>query len=549
MRKSNQNLVFKNGAIYTVDQGRNWVEAMAISGGRIVYTGANQGLGPYLGPDMVVVDLEGKMVLPGFVDAHAHPSHAMDLVSNISLYGLDSVEEYRDEIAGYVASHEAAEVIRGSGWDNRFFSSRGPDKAILDALVPDRPVSLISYDGHSVWVNSITLERAQITGETPDPEGGYIERDPDTGEPNGTLRETAMLLVEKVIPDYSIAERKHALLAYQEMAARAGVTLSHDAMLEAPAIAAFRELADEGLLTMRFRGSLLMEPDRDVAKQVASVVEERSHDSHPYFQVSAAKIFVDGVIEGGTAYLHAEYKHKPGFRGEPIWDPQILNTMSAALDSAQVQIHVHVIGDAATEITLDALQYTREKNGGRDSRHLITHLQLVAPEDLPRFKQLGVIGVPQPFWFKVDDYYRKLALPYLGKERADAQYPMKSFIDSGVIMASSSDFPVTIPFAPLIGIQRGITRSETGRESEEVLWSEERVSLEEMIASFTYNGAYANFLEDETGSLEVGKQADGVVLDRNIFDLPPSEISETKVLLTLVEGNVVFKDEDFDQDI
>jgi predicted amidohydrolase YtcJ len=483
VQESIPNLVLKNGSVYSVDRERNWAQAIAIAEGEIAFVGSNEGLEPFVTSDTVVIDLDGKMVLPGFVDAHAHPSWAMDYVGNINLYLLSSIEEYTQVIAEYADSHPSAEVLRGSGWDNRFFSSHGPDKATLDALVPDRPLSLMSYDGHSLWVNSATLERARITKDTPDPDGGLIERDPATGEPSGTLRETALQLVEKVLPDYTIAERKNALLAYQEMAVRAGVTLSHDAMLEGPSIAAFEELAKENLLKIRFRGSLLMEPDQGIKEQVESMLGVRSRYTHPYFQVNAAKIFVDGVIEGGTAYLLEPYEHRPDFRGEPIWRPGILNQMSAALDKEGVQIHVHVIGDAAARITLDALAYAREMNGTRDSRHLVTHLQLVKPEDIPRFHELGVIGVPQPFWFKVDDYYRNLALPYLGKTRADSQYPMRSFIDSGVVMASASDFTVTIPFDPLIGIQTGITRSAVGLEPEEVLWPEEKATLDEMIES------------------------------------------------------------------
>jgi predicted amidohydrolase YtcJ len=176
---------------------------------------------------------------------------------------------------------------------------------------------------------------------------------------------------------------------------------------------------------------------------------------------------------------------------------------------------------------------------------MITHLQLVRPEDIQRFKQLGVIGVPQPFWFKIDEYYSELALPYLGKERADIQYPMQSFIDAGVIMASASDFPVTIPFDPVIAIQLGITRSEIGKSSEKILWPEESASLEDMITSFTINGVYANFLEKDTGSIEVGKQADLVVLDQNLFEIPSTEIADSKVLLTMVAGKQVYRDPGF----
>jgi predicted amidohydrolase YtcJ len=547
VKKTKPSLILKNGLVYSVDQDRSWAQGVVISDGRIVYVGSNEGLEPFVSSSSAVIDLNGKMVLPGFSDAHAHPSHAMDYVENISLYQLDSIDAYLQAVREYAEKRTDAELLRGSGWDNRLFSSRGPEKELLDDLAPDKLVALVSYDVHSTWVNSFTLDKAGITKATPDPEGGYIERDPDTGDPSGTLRESAMRMVDAVVPDYSIEERKRALLAYQEMAARCGVTLSHDAMLEPQSISAFREMEAEGSLSMRFHGSLLMEPEIRAKEQVKALLEEQSRNRHSFFQVSAAKIFVDGVIEGGTAYLHEPYKHKPDFRGEPIWSPEILNNMVAALDKENIQIHFHVIGDAATEITLDALENALRQNGKRDSRHLITHLQLVTPKDIARFGELGIVGVPQPFWFKVDEYYEKLARPYLGKARADVQYPMKSFIESGVIMASASDFPVTIQFDPLIGVQIGMTRSLPGVEPEVVLWRDERATLDDMIASFTINGAYANFIEHETGSLEVGKRADVIVLDQNLFDIPPAEISQTRVLLTLADGVVVFRDTDFEQ--
>ena len=545
MNDKNPNLVLQNGSIYTVVGERGWAQAMAIENDRIMFVGTNSEVEPFIGSSTDVIDLEGKMVLPGFVDAHAHPSQAMYLVGSINLHSLDSLELYQKTIADFVESHPNAEAFKGGGWTDGLFPKLGPSKEFLDAIIPDRPVSLISYDGHSLWVNSVTLERAGVTKDTPDPEGSIIERDPETGEPSGTLREEAMKLVEYVIPDYSLEERKNALIAYQEMAAQAGITLVHDAMVDAQSIAVFKELEAEGLLKMRFRSSITMDPDQGIEGQIQTVLQERSKNTGAYFQTNTAKIFVDGVIEGGTGYLFEPYEHKPGFRGEPIWGPEALNSMCAALDKENIQIHVHVIGDAAACITLDALEYAYEINGKRDSRHLITHLHLVRPEDILRFKQLGVIGVPQPFWFKIDEYYWELALPYLGKERADRQYPMQSFIDAGVIMASASDFPVTIPFDPVIAIQLGITRSEIGKATEEILWPEERAGLEDMITSFTTNGAFANFLENETGSIEVGKQADLVVLDQNLFEIPSTEIANTKVLLTLVGGKQVYRDPGF----
>ncbi|RLD96900.1 MAG: amidohydrolase [Bacteroidetes bacterium] len=538
-------LVLKNGSIYTVDQNQSWAEAIVIRAGLIEYIGSNEGADSHTNPDSQVVDLKGKMVLPGFVDAHAHASQAMDLVGNISLYDGETLTDYIQSISDFVEKNPDRAFYRGSGWGDTFFTSLGPEKISLDNILPDRPIALISYDGHSMWVNSTTLEQAGINRETKDPDGGKIERNPDTGEPSGTLRETAFKLVEDVIPDHSLEERKNALMEYQKMAAKTGITLTHDPMLDTESITAYNELAGEGNLKMRFRGSITLEADQDIKTQVDLVVAEKEKNSHPYFQTLSAKIFVDGVIEGGTAYLLEPYAHRPDFRGEPIWGPKLLNDICALLDREYIQIHLHVIGDAAARITLNAIEHTRNENGKRDSRHSITHIHLVDPEDIPRFKELDIIGLPQPFWFIVDDYYDELALPYLGQERAGRQYPMQSLIDSGVVMASSSDFPVTIPFDPLIAIQTGITRSSVEKNEDRVLWPEERSSLEDLIRSFTYNGAYANFLEDEIGSLEIGKKADLIVLDQNLFEIPAGKIAEVEVLLTMVEGDVVYKGIEF----
>ena len=545
MDKVNANLVLKNGAVYTVDKKRSWAQAVAIADRKIAFVGTNSEVESSITPDTIVLDLNGRMVLPGFIDAHSHPSHGMDYFGNINLYLLDSIENYQKEITKYVVNNPEKSAYRGSGWSDSLFPIIGPAKEILDAIVTDRPISLVSYDGHSLWVNSITLKRAGITKYTPNPDGGVIERDLETGEPHGTLRETAMSLVEGIFPDYSTDERINALLAFQEMASRAGVTMTHDAMLDAQCIAAFKQLESDGHLEMRFRGAVTMHPDLPIDEQINNLLEQRSSNAHPRFQINTAKIFVDGVVEGGTAYLLDPYDHKPDFSGIPIWNPDLLNEITSALDKEKVQIHVHVIGDAAVRITLDALEYAQGVNGKRDSRHLLTHLQLVTPGDISRFNQLGVIGVPNPYWFKIDDYYHTLAFPYLGADRADRQYPMRSFLDAGVVMASASDFPVTIHFDPVIGIQLGITRSEIGVTRAGVLWSEERASLEQMITSFTYNGAYANFLENQIGSLEVGKQADLIVVDQNLFEIPQTEIANTKVLLTYVGGQEVFRAAEF----
>jgi len=548
MNKDFSTMVLKNGVIYTVDISLPWAQAIVIKDGIVEFVGSDQEVESYLNSDSYVIDLAGKMVLPGFVDAHAHPSHAMDLVGNISLYSTENLDDYVQIITEFVKEHPEREFYRGSGWADTFFSNLGPGKEALDTILPDRPIALVSYDGHSMWVNSVTLERANITKDTLDPDGGRIERNPETGEPTGTLRETAFKLIEDVIPEHSLEEQKNALIEYQNMAVRAGITLVHDAMLDTESITAYNELAETGQLRMRFRGSITLEADQEIQPQIELVLSEKEKNTDPFFQTLSAKIFVDGVIEGGTAYLLEPYAHQPDFRGEPIWSPELLKKTCDALEKEKIQIHLHVIGDAAARNTLDALEHAREIHAERDSRHSVTHLHLVDPVDIPRFKDLEIVGLPQPFWFKIDDYYHELALPYLGKERADNQYPMQCLIDAGVIMASGSDFPVTIPFDPLIAIQTGITRSTPEEDNGEVLWPEECSNLEDMIRSFTYNGAYANFLENEIGSLEVGKKADLIILEKDLFEIPVKQIAETKVLLTMIDGNVVFRGTDFPGD-
>jgi predicted amidohydrolase YtcJ len=319
--------------------------------------------------------------------------------------------------------------------------------------------------------------------------------------------------------------------------------MCHDAILDADQLTGYKDLEAAGALRMNMRGSILIEPDRPAGNQIEYMLEQRASNRHPKFQTNTAKLFVDGVVEGGTAYLLEPYANNAEYYGELIWEPGALNEICVALDKEQVQIHIHIIGDAAARIALDALEFAQEKNGTRDARHMITHLQLVAPEDILRFHQLDVIGLPNPYWFKIDEYYHLLSVPYLGEERAKIQYPMRSFLEAGVRMASASDFPVTVPFDPLIGMEIGVTRSPLGTITEEILWPEERVSLEAMVASFTINGAYANFLESQTGSLEVGKRADFVVLDQNIYNLQPNEIAKAKVLQTYLDGEEVYNAE------
>ncbi len=534
-------LVLKNGIIHTMSGAGVRAEALAVKDGKFLFIGTNKAVKRFLGKETQILDLGRKLVLPGFIDSHCHPSAAIEQFGAVALFGMRSVAEYQKAIVDFVNAHPGITVIRGSGWSNTVFGPAGPNKVILDEIVKDLPVALSSEDGHSTWVNSETLNLAGVTKETKNPPGGIIERDPMTGEPNGTLRESADALVSNVIPDYTVEEVARGLEEYQTMALALGITTAHEASLVVGAndLKAYKALETSAKLRMRFRASLFTDPEKG-PEQVLELAAERDRNQDPLFQTRAAKIFIDGVIEGGTAYLKEPYACKPGFRGEPLWAPEALDRICAALDKEGFQLHFHAIGDAAVAEALNGIAYAARINGRRDSRAMLTHLQLVSPEDILRFKTLGAVAVTQPFWFMKDDYYSNIQVPYLGLKRADEEYPMESFFKAGVTVTSSSDYTVTIPCDPIQAIQIGMTRSRPGStDPGAVLWPEERASLEQMIASFTINGAYANFLENTTGTIETGKSADLVVLDKNLFELPADEIGTAKVILTLFEGRQV----------
>lgn len=539
-------LVLTNALVYTADARETRAEAVAVRDGAIIFVGDPAAAAARVGPATRVLDLGGRMVLPGFIDSHAHPIQAAQSLFGVVLQGLPSIDAYQNAVGAFARAHPGAAAIRGAGWSNTLFPKTGPDRALLDAVAKDVPVVLSSEDGHSVWVNSKALEMAGITAGTPDPPGGVIERGPG-GRPSGTLRESAAAPAAGLIPGFSQSELERGLEAYQSMALALGITTAHDASIDAGGRepAAYRALEKTHRLKMRFRASLYADPGKGL-EQTDALAGEREKNSGPLFQTNTAKLFIDGVVEGVTAYLNEPYAHRPGFRGRPLWEPAALNAMCAALAGRGFQLHFHAIGDAAAAEALDAVEFAEASTGRRDQRPLLTHLQLVAPADILRFKKTGAVAVPQPYWFIKDDYYYNLQVPYLGKERADREYPMESFFAAGVPAASSSDFPVTVPPNPLEGIRAGVTRLKPGVDDpREILWPEERASLVQMIDSFTRWGAWANSLEDVTGSIEIGKSADLIVLDHDLFAIPAAEINRARVLLTLFQGRTVYRDPSF----
>ena len=543
-------LIFTNGAIYTVDAVRSWAQAIAIDEGKIVYVGGNQGAEAFQGDNTQVIDLRGKMLLPGFQDNHIHPVVSGIESLNCPLFETSSQDEVLAKIDECAKSSPDKDWIRGTGWLMSAFDGGLPHKDLLDAIDADRPMMFQSTDGHSVWANSKALELAGITADTPDPEGGRIERDPETGEAIGVFQEpTAMNLIFKAAPPYTEEERKEGLAFAQKLLNSFGLIGMQDAWIDTSenalysSLNAYRDMDQSGELTLRIVGALYWDPAKGLA-QIPNMETARKEFSDNRFQASAIKIFADGVVETYTAAMLEPYEDKPDVTGDLLVQQNDLSEAVTALDAKGFQVHIHAIGDKAVRTALDAFEAARKENGARDSRHHIAHVQFVNPDDVPRFRKLNVTANFQPLWAYADDYITDLTLPLVGEERAKQIYPIASILRDGGAVSFGSDWYVSSA-NPLMGIETAITRRDaTGEVDAEAFLPEERISLKDAIASYTINAAYVNFLDDVSGSIEVGKYADLIVLDQNLFDIAPEEISEVQVLLTLLEGKTVHGDLD-----
>jgi len=536
-------LALKNGAIYTVDGARSWAQTIAIADGRIVYVGTDAGAEGHIGPETKVVDLKGRMVVPGFQDVHIHPVSGGIEANGCDLNAAATVEEYVAIIKKYADAHPDTPWIKGGGWSMAAF---GPGalarKELIDAVVPDRPVILWSRDGHTVWVNSKALEAAGITRETKDPPDGRIDRDPKTGEAVGSLQEGAGGLVADKAPPDTDAIRDAGLRYSIRMLNGYGITGIQDASVNEEDLKTYRRLDDAGELTLHVVGSIWWEREKGL-EQVEDLKRLRGEYTKGRIDAGTVKIMQDGVMENYTAVVLEPYKlkGKDGVRGIPMVEPELLKQAVTKLDAEGFQVHFHAIGDGAVRQSLDAVEAARTANGDLGHRHHISHLQLIHPDDQPRFRKLGVIANFQPLWAYADAYVTDLTLPFISRQTASYMYPIASMEKSGAVIAFGSDWSVSTA-NPFEEMETAITRLGSLGDTTVPFLPAESIALPEALAAFTINAAYTNRDEKDTGSLEVGKRANLAVLDRNLFEIPPAELSDTKVLLTLFEGKAVHGD-------
>ncbi len=555
-------LVLTNGIIYTVDDRDSVEEAVAIKEGRILFIGAAHQVEKYIGAATVRIDLQGKMVIPGMIDTHIHPPGlSLSELYEVHLTGIKTFEGYLAAVQQFITDHPDAKLVYGRGWSWGLLQGeelvKGPRKEYLDAITTEIPIALRADDGHTLWVNSKAFTANGITTETVVPAGGEIPKDPVSGELWGTLKEWAMGLI--ALPEYSLEQYLEGMAAFQAKMHRLGIT--GILCLAGPTFPlvfkTFTEMQKNGQLELRIRGAVTINAKDDLGEQFTAIRNLQAQLDINDLKITTAKFFTDGVIEGGTGFLLEPYTLETGkgagWYGTFLWDTDKLQQAFAGANQAGLQIHVHSTGDASTRKVLDALEGTKARVSDRDYRNTITHLQLVDPLDIQRMKELGVVASVQPYWqFKTPNWWQSVDYRVLG-ERAEREYPLKSLFDAGLIVTASSDYPVTPVPNPFLAIEIGVTRNMAqgsmygldditdADDPTYLLNPNERVGVKAMIRSFTKNGAYCVFMEEAIGSIEVGKLADLVVLDRNLFAIDPIDIDQTEVLLTIFNGKIVYQ--------
>lgn len=536
-------LVLRNAYIYTVDADSRIAQALAIRDGRIAFVGGEEGVTPFVGPATREEDLGGRMVVPGFIDANTQVGGPAETVD---LYGAQTIEGYLEAVAKFLDQNPERQVIVGKGWNGNAFGEGAPHKGQLDQVSDTVPILLFSSDHQAIWANSEALAAAGINMDTPDPPDGVIERDPN-GLPIGVMRgQSAIALLERIIPQKSEEAYRAEIEALQMALHRQGITTIHDARFkpktDARKLSILQKMAGLGELTVRVRGSFEIDgsmPERNI-KELAEYSKKFQDDD---FRLHSVKLRTDGRVGTEAAVLKKPYAHRADYRGESLISQEKLNQQVKRINADNLQAQVHAIGDGAVNMALRAFVHSRDINGPKDFRNSIAHIQLLDPDDLNLFIETQAVALMQPACFARQDLFNQVAVPNLGRERADRQYPILRLFEKGVTVAAASGCHGEAAGNPLSGIQVALTRRAAGApqgDADGESASGGRVSLARMLRAFTINGAIANRIEEETGSIEAGKWADLIVLDQNLFQLPAEELHKARVMRTYYKGELVY---------
>ncbi|MDE0987968.1 MAG: amidohydrolase [Pseudomonadales bacterium] len=538
-------LVLLKGGIYTVDSQRSWAQAAAIDDGVIVAVGTNEEIGAYIGNDTEVIDLEGRMAMPGIHDSHVHPLEGGYEQVYCNLWALQSV----DEIVGALQACEGSQKgawFNAVGLDLGVFGLIGPDKSILDGIAEDKYIFVDAEDGHAALVNDKVLELIGINAESLEPEDGIIERREGSREPNGTLRESSRDLADKQRPKRDHATSVWAMQGAVKLMNSHGITSAYDVWVGEHEMQVYKALDDAGELSLRVLGGIIDEGvfEKHTGEDFQRVLRDRVNYESDNISYNSIKIMVDGVFEGETGATLEPY-HSVDHAGPQFMTPDQLNARVMHYYNKGMLIHFHAIGDRAVREALDAIEYARE-NGDEayeNFRHTISHLGLVHPNDRPRFAELNTGASVTMVWAYNDKWTQNLEIPSLGLERVSNMYPIRSIQAAGGVILGGSDWNYG-ELDPLRAIETAITRDDPQgptQDSEYDILGNEHVDLATMIDAYTINGAWQIHAEDVAGSIEAGKRADIAIYDRNLFEIDAYEISEARVDFTIFDGRIVYR--------
>jgi len=537
-------LILTNARIYTVNPQQKWAEAIAVRDGKIIEVGDKIKVDSLRGPSTKVIDGGGRLVLPGFTDCHIHFMDGSLGLTQVDLNGATTVPEVQKRVKEYADSHPDEPWILGMGWIYPTFGPTAlPNKKILDDIVADRPVFLIAYDGHTSWANSKALELAGIDRRTPDPRNGIIVRDAN-GEATGALKESAGDLVAVKAPKPTRGQRIGALRKGMHEANRVGLVRVHSAGQDFEYLDLYDELRKSGDLTVRFYIAYFLDPP-GLDNQARQAIEAARHKyNDEWISAGSVKTMLDGVVEPHTAAMLAPYTDDPSVSGKLFWNPDQYKATIAELDSRGLQIFTHAIGDRAVRLALDSYANAAAVNHTRDARPRIEHIETINAQDIDRFGKLGVIASMQPLHSYPDDDTLNVWARNIGPDRASRAWVWRSIQQKGGALAFGSDWPV-VTLNPWPGVQTAVTRQTSEGEPAGGFVPQQRLSLEDTIRAYTLGAAFAGRREKTEGSIEPGKLADLIVLDRDLFRIEPSEINKTEVLLTMVGGKVVYRSPDW----
>ncbi len=525
-------LILINGRIWTGNKKQAWAEALAAQGERIIGIGTSAQIKKLANPKTRVIDLQGQLALPGFIDDHTHFIEGGFHLLSVDLRDAATPQAFADRIKKQAAKLAKGRWLRGGDWDHERWGGELPRKEWIDSFTADNPVFITRLDGHMGLANSAALKLAQITKDSQSPEGGTIVKDPQTGEPTGVLKDDAMALVYKVIPDESDAEYEEALQAALDYAASVGVTSIQD-ITGWRDYEIYKKFKAANRLSVRVYART---PMREWQRQ-AEIVKTQGAGDH-WLRLGGLKAFMDGSLGSTTALFFEPFTDAPQTAGLSVDDNIPEGKLQAVMreaDKAGLQCSVHAIGDKANNLLLNYFEAIEKANGKRDRRFRIEHAQHLLASDIPRFAKLGVIPSMQPY-HEADD--GRWAEKRIGRERIKTTYAFRSLLDAGANLTFGSDWFVA-PLSPILGIHAAVTRQTIDGKNPNGWVPEQKITLEEALRAYTSACAYAEFAEREKGTLEVGKLADLVVLSQDLFKINPNEIEKTKVIYTIVGGRLV----------